>query len=67
MAREQPDDKGEGIKNPKTFDTVEEAMAHRQKVAEIEESLLAMTPADRAEWFALNGDENGSVNIDELE
>jgi hypothetical protein len=42
-------------------------MAHRQKVAEIEESLLAMTPADRAEWFALNGDENGSVNIDELE
>jgi hypothetical protein len=32
-------------------------------MADLEESLLAMTPADRALWFAINGD----TPIEELE
>lgn len=65
--RQQPSNGGEGIMNPKVFNTEAEARAYAEKVAVLEESLQVMTPADRAEWFALNSDENGVVNIDELE
>lgn len=58
--RDQPGD-GEGIRSPVVFDTVEEAAAHQAKVERLEAALLAMTPAERVEWFALN-----SGNIDDV-
>lgn len=67
MARQQPSNGGEGIRSPKVFNTEAEAAAYQQKVAAIEEMLDSMSPADRAEWFALNADADGVVNIDELE
>lgn len=60
MAKRPGDD---GIRNPAMFKTLEEASAHQAKVDALEEALLAMTPADRAEWFAANG----NTPIEELE
>ena len=52
-----------GFSNPKVFDTEAEAAAHAQKVAGLEAALDAMTPQDRAEWFAING----NTPIEDLE
>lgn len=65
--RDQPSDGGGGFLHGKTFDTVEQAAAASAKRLELEEWLNSLPAAERAEWFALNGDENGSVNIEELE
>ncbi len=52
MAKNQPSgDGGEGIKNPVSFDTVEEAMVHAQQIAERDAMIAAMTPQERAEYF----------------
>ena len=44
-----------------TFDTIEKASAHQARVDTLDRALQAMTPAERAEWFAMNGG-----NIDDI-
>jgi hypothetical protein len=43
------------------YATLEEAFAHQAKVDKLEAALLAMTPAERQEFFEVNGN-----NIDDL-
>lgn len=52
-----------GFSNPVVFNTEAEAAAYAAKVAELDAALAAMTPQERAEWFAVNG----STPIQDLE
>jgi len=60
-------DDGGGFKHGKTFDTVEEAIAASAKRLALEEWLNSLPLAERLEWFALHGDANGNVTIEDLE
>lgn len=64
--RDQPGDFGGGFVHGTTYATMEEATAAAAKYDELEEFLLSMTPVQRSEWFALNSDADGNVQIEEL-